>query len=309
MRNSSPLLINEYPLQVLPTLAVLLGLNEAMILQQIHFWLCNKDKRNKPYVNEDETWVYNTYEEWHEQFPFWSVPTIKRAILNLEEQGVLVTRQFDKQRGDAKKYYRIDHEKLTSLLDTPSDQIDPTPEINLISPSDQIDPTVGSKRSDLIRTETTTETTSEGESGKVAENPTRPKLALVSSVGENPTPAESPFSPNDDFSQPAPKQEWTIAERFVLKACYLWDDRTNQESPAVETNWKTKQAVHTAGSFVAARLDVAKRIGGTPTMFLEFWHDTLKRSVAPRPDYVVEQWAAYDRWLIENHETHRRVAA
>lgn len=153
MRTSSPLLINEHPLQVLPTLAVLLGLNEAMILQQIHFWLCNKDKRCKPYINEGESWVYNTYEEWHEQFPFWSVPTIKRAILKLEEKGILVTRQFDLGKGEARKYYRIDHETLTALLDTPSDQIDPVDEIKLIRPSDQIDP-IRSDQIDPIYKET-----------------------------------------------------------------------------------------------------------------------------------------------------------
>lgn len=149
----------------------------------------------------------------------------------------------------------------------------------------------------------------ERERDERTESASKPKLALVSSVGENPHLADQPFSPNDDFSQPAPKQEWSIAERFVLKACSLWDDLADQEKPVVETNWKTKQAVQSAGKYVAARLNVKQRIGGTPKMFLEFWHDTLKRSIAPRPEYVVEQWEAYDRWLVENYETHRRIAA
>lgn len=116
-----------------------------------------------------------------------------------------------------------------------------------------------------------------------------------------------PFAPNDDFV-PAPLPQWSVAERFILKACELWDELANQEKPVVETNWKTKQSVKVAGKFVAPRLDVEKKIGGTPKLFREFWHDKLKRDVSPRPDYVVEQWDAYDRWLIENHETHRRAA-
>lgn len=115
-----------------------------------------------------------------------------------------------------------------------------------------------------------------------------------------------PFSPNDDFDTPPPV-EWTIAERFVLKACDLWDALTNQEKPIVETNCRTKQAVQIAGKYVMPRLSVENRIGGTPKLFREFWHDKLKRDVAPRPDYLVEQWEAYDRWLIENYETHRRI--
>ena len=44
----SRLLINENPLQVLPTLAVKIGLNEAMILQQMHYWL--NAYHNKNYI-------------------------------------------------------------------------------------------------------------------------------------------------------------------------------------------------------------------------------------------------------------------
>lgn len=40
----SKLLIEEPPLQVLPSLAVTIGLNEAIIIQQIHYWL--RDSRN-----------------------------------------------------------------------------------------------------------------------------------------------------------------------------------------------------------------------------------------------------------------------
>lgn len=132
------------------------------------------------------------------------------------------------------------------------------------------------------------------------------ETALVSFVEAENT--NQPFAPNDDFI-PAPFPQWSVAERFILKACGLWDELANQEKPVVETNWKTKQSVTIAGRFVAPRLDVEKRIGGTPKLFREFWHDKLKRDVSPRPDYVVEQWEAYDRWLIENHETHRRSVA
>jgi len=141
-----------------------------------------------------------------------------------------------------------------------------------------------------------------------AESSPSPKLALVSSVSE-PTPPDQPFSPNDDFRGALPAREWTIAERFVLKSCGLWDDLNNCEKPIVETNWKTKQAVVSAGRFIAPRLDVKARIGGTPKLFLEYWHDEIKRTATPRPEYVVEQWEAYDRWLINNYETHRRLAA
>ena len=37
--STSPLLINEHPLMVLPSLATAVGLNQAIVLQQVHYWL------------------------------------------------------------------------------------------------------------------------------------------------------------------------------------------------------------------------------------------------------------------------------
>lgn len=42
----SKLLISESPLLVLPSLAETIGLNEAIVLQQIHFWT-SKEKHYK----------------------------------------------------------------------------------------------------------------------------------------------------------------------------------------------------------------------------------------------------------------------
>ena len=62
----SDLLINEPPLQVLPSLACAVGLNEALILQQFHYWLQHSNN-----IKDGHKWIYNSYQEWHKQFPFW----------------------------------------------------------------------------------------------------------------------------------------------------------------------------------------------------------------------------------------------
>ncbi|UYB50206.1 hypothetical protein OCI51_26350 (plasmid) [Lysinibacillus capsici] len=78
------LLINEPPLQVLPSLAIQIGLNEAIIIQQVHYWLLlSKNER------DGFKWVYKKYEDWEEEFPFWSNSTIRRSIRNLEKKGSL----------------------------------------------------------------------------------------------------------------------------------------------------------------------------------------------------------------------------
>lgn len=104
------LLIDEYPLLVLPSLAVQIGLNEAIALQQIHYWLGNP----KGGVEIDgERWVYNTYEEWQlDNFPFWSVRTVQRVFNSLEEMGLVISMQ--QAAYDRKKYYRVHYDKLAS---------------------------------------------------------------------------------------------------------------------------------------------------------------------------------------------------
>ena len=106
------LLINEPPLQVLPSLAGKIGLNEAIILQQLHYWLENP-KVGK--VIDGIKWVYNTYGAWKENFPFWSEHTIQRAIKNLEQLNLVISEQKERESYDRQKYYRINYAELESL--------------------------------------------------------------------------------------------------------------------------------------------------------------------------------------------------
>lgn len=113
----SKLLINESPLTFQPSLAVAIGLNEAIVLQQIHYWLNNKG--NKGYEQDGFKWVYNTYGEWKEtNFPFWSENTIQRTFSSLEDAGLVVSIQPMKGKYDRTKYYRIDYTKLDGIDDT-----------------------------------------------------------------------------------------------------------------------------------------------------------------------------------------------
>ena len=115
--NKSHLLINEQALQVLPSIAVLLGLNEAIALQQVHYWL-NNQKNTGRVDDQGNKWVYNTYSQWQEDnFPFWSVDKVQRVFLSLEKQGVLIAEQLDAKSRDMTKFYRIDYDKLCMMDD------------------------------------------------------------------------------------------------------------------------------------------------------------------------------------------------
>ena len=106
----SKLLIHEAPLQVLPTLAVKLGVNEAMVLQQLHYWL----NRSSKIINE-KPWIYNTYQDWLKQFPFWSHKTMQRILLSLEERGLVESANHNPKKSDKTKWYTINHTQLDKL--------------------------------------------------------------------------------------------------------------------------------------------------------------------------------------------------
>jgi len=166
-RKSSSLLINEYPLQVLPTLAVALGINEAIFLQQLHYWI---DRAGSEH--DDRLWVYNTMDEWLTQMPWLSHRTLERIIANLREKGFIVaTAVFNESKMDRTLWYAIDYDKVESLTLTES-----TRESDGVEPAPVADTTrqVGG----LFKgTETTTETTRENS----------PPPPLVDNVGITPT--------------------------------------------------------------------------------------------------------------------------
>lgn len=109
------LLINGPVLLVIPSLAMRIGLNEAIVLQQIHYWVQYKEKAQKDNF-DGRFWVYNTYEQWQTQFPFWSVTTIRRTIRSLERQGLLLSGTYNKAGFDKTKWYTIDYGALKEIV-------------------------------------------------------------------------------------------------------------------------------------------------------------------------------------------------
>lgn len=144
------LLIDDEPLQVLPKLAVAIGLDDAIVVQQLHYWLNPKRKAGK--VLDGKRWIYNTYAEWRKSnFPFWTEVHIKRLFLSLEKRGIIVSCQPE-GRFSRRKYYRINE---GFLIKAKKGQLgDGVERIKLIRSSDQIDPIVVSK-SAVPNTETT----------------------------------------------------------------------------------------------------------------------------------------------------------
>lgn len=98
-------------------LALVLGdLNEAIILNQLNYWLEINKKADKNFI-DGKYWVYNSYAEWRENdFPYWSEKTIQRTFTRLENKGIVISANYNKMCIDKTKWYSIDFEVLEEMI-------------------------------------------------------------------------------------------------------------------------------------------------------------------------------------------------
>jgi len=118
--NGKELLLSEDATKVAfsPELAKLIGLNECLFLSQLQYWISQKEKvQDYRTFKEERMWVYNTYEQWMEQFPYLSERTIRRTIKKLEKDGLIISSRFNQKGYDKTKWYSIDYEKLASITE------------------------------------------------------------------------------------------------------------------------------------------------------------------------------------------------
>ncbi len=110
---ATDLLLDEHPLLLLPRLAVMIGFDEAIALQQVRYWLAD---HRRPLIREGRRWVRFNQEQWHAQISFRSKATVARAFRRLEETGLLIaSSRLNPEPGDRTKAYTIDFGRLEAL--------------------------------------------------------------------------------------------------------------------------------------------------------------------------------------------------
>jgi hypothetical protein len=271
------------------------NLPAIIILSDIVYWYRPSEQRDertgralpaRQKFKADKLQMY--YSAWAELYGF-GKDQVRAACHFLEEKGLITieyrTVEAGGQRLNNVTFFDIIPNAILKLTHEVEDKIAPPTVFHgdTLSCSTGIPSPVSRGEAIVFHgdtcTEITTKTTTERER----------KIAPVSFV-----------EADDEFS-PLPEKVWSIGERFILKACELW------EKPIVEMDFKIELAIRQNGAWVDSRLDPSRNIGGNPGLFREFWANVLKRTAQLRPNYVVEHWEAYDRWLINTHETHRQT--
>ena len=105
-------LLDEQPILANKTLTREIGLNEALVLQQINYWIEINKRAGNNYF-DGRYWTYNSIRAWHENdFDYMSIDTVKRTFSKLEKMGFLLIGNFNKDPRDKTKWYIINDEKL-----------------------------------------------------------------------------------------------------------------------------------------------------------------------------------------------------
>ena len=87
-------------------IAKLYGVNEAIFINNIYFWI-NHNIANNKHFHDGRFWTYNTKKAFTELFPFWSYEQVKNIIKKLIEKDVLLTANFNENSWDKTCWYSL----------------------------------------------------------------------------------------------------------------------------------------------------------------------------------------------------------
>ena len=86
--------------------AKLYGVEEAVLLHNIYFWV-KKNKANNKHFYDGRFWTYNSIEAFSELFPYWTRRQVERIINNLIKKGAIIKANYNEKAYDRTSWYAI----------------------------------------------------------------------------------------------------------------------------------------------------------------------------------------------------------
>jgi DNA-binding PadR family transcriptional regulator len=90
------------------------GVNCAVLLNNLYYWQKHNEAIGRNFV-DGRYWTYNSVKAFSEQFPYLSAKAIRTALDKLQEEGLVVTGEYNKDKRDRTKWYSVT-DKGSSLL-------------------------------------------------------------------------------------------------------------------------------------------------------------------------------------------------
>ena len=102
------------------------GVEKAVVLSNIRFWLNNNKNKDLSTVKHDGYyWMYNTAKDMRNVLPYFTQSKVQRLLKQLEDDGVLIVGNYNKVKYDRTKWYTL------SEFTYDKNCITQTPELNI----------------------------------------------------------------------------------------------------------------------------------------------------------------------------------
>lgn len=96
-------------------LAKAIGEKQAIILQQINFWVQHNKEKETNFI-DGRYWCYNSLQEWQkENFEHMTLKTVERCLEDLRKNEVVIARR-EVRNGKSTLFYSIDYDVMVDLL-------------------------------------------------------------------------------------------------------------------------------------------------------------------------------------------------
>ena len=104
------------------------GVEKAVVLSNIRFWLNNNRNKDLSSVKHDGYyWMYNTARDMSNVLPYFTQSKVQRLLKQLEDDGVLIVGNYNKVKYDRTKWYTLSEFTYDENCSTQ------TPELNIVN--------------------------------------------------------------------------------------------------------------------------------------------------------------------------------
>jgi hypothetical protein len=115
------------------------GVDGAILLHHIRYWVSKNEANDKNY-HEDRYWTYNSSAAFSKLFPFWTARKVGRLLIKLEEEGAILSGNYNDKRYDRTKWFTLSDAitdsgniHLTNMVNANTKSVQPIPDNNQIT--------------------------------------------------------------------------------------------------------------------------------------------------------------------------------
>ena len=100
------------------------GVEKAVVLSNIRFWLNNNKNKDLSAVKHDGYyWMYNTAKDLSNVLPYFTQSKVQRLLKQLEDDGVLIVGNYNKVKYDRTKWYTLSEFSYDDICNTHNSEL------------------------------------------------------------------------------------------------------------------------------------------------------------------------------------------